>query len=195
MDIVWTGSRLIVAGTDTRASTTGVPSAPAQVVGVRFRPGAGAAALGVAAHELRDRRVDLEDLWGAPARELAQRLAAGGPVALLEAAVAARVRPLDPIVVAAAGRIAAGARVAEVARAVALSERQLRRRFHDAVGYGPKTLDRVLRLQRFLGMAGTAGGREGLAALASAAGYADQAHLSADARALTGRTPTELLAR
>jgi transcriptional regulator GlxA family with amidase domain len=77
---------------------------------------------------------------------------------------------------------------------VALSERQLRRRFHDAVGYGPKTLGRVMRLQRFLRLA-RAQPDAGLAALAADAGYADQAHLSGDARALTGRTPSALLAR
>ena len=43
-----------------------------------------------------------------------------------------------------------GLEVRVLARAVALSERQLRRRFHDAVGYGPKRLGRALRLQRLL---------------------------------------------
>ena len=34
-----------------------------------------------------------------------------------------------------------------------LGARQLRRRFADAVGYGPKTLQRILRFQRFLALA------------------------------------------
>ncbi len=38
-----------------------------------------------------------------------------------------------------------------------VSERQLRRRFEDAVGYGPKTLARVLRFQRFLALASGGG--------------------------------------
>ena len=41
----------------------------------------------------------------------------------------------------------------ELGAALGVSERQLRRRFADAVGYGPKTLARVLRFQRFLALA------------------------------------------
>jgi AraC-like DNA-binding protein len=73
--------------------------------------------------------------------------------------------------------------------ALGLSERQLRRRFVDAVGYGPKTLARILRFQRFLALAGSG---EDLARLALAAGYADQAHLTRETRRLAGRTPLEL---
>ena len=63
--------------------------------------------------------------------------------------------PLDPLARAAAlGLARPGARVADLAVALGLSERQLRRRFVDAVGYGPKTLARVLRFQRFLALAG-----------------------------------------
>jgi len=195
MDVLWTGSRLLVAGPDTSANRSGVPLAGLQVVGVRFRPGAGGAALGLPASELRDTRIGLEDLWGAPARELAERMAeSGGDARLLEDAVAARVTPLDPLLLDAARRVARGEGVAEVARSVALSERQLRRRFHEGVGYGPKTLGRVMRLQRFLRLARAQPDAD-LAALAAEAGYADQAHLSGDARALTGRTPSALLAR
>ena len=67
-----------------------------------------------------------------------------------------------------------------------LSERSLRRRCHEAFGYGPKRLDRILRFQRFLDLArrARAPGAE-LAALALAAGYADQAHLSREVRRLS----------
>jgi AraC-like DNA-binding protein len=47
-------------------------------------------------------------------------------------------------------------------------------------------------MQRFLDLARTHGG-SGLAALAGAAGYADQAHLSREARRLTGFTPSAIL--
>lgn len=88
-------------------------------------------------------------------------------------------------------REAAGVVAALAARA-GLSERQLHRRCLAAFGYGPKTLDRVLRLQRFL-VLGRAQPAGGLAELAVAAGYADQAHLGHDCRALAGATPSELL--
>ncbi len=83
--------------------------------------------------------------------------------------------------------------VAELAWRAGLSERQLHRRCLAAFGYGPKTLDRVLRLQRFLAL-GRADPGAGLARLAADAGYADQAHLGHDCRALAGATPGVLIA-
>ncbi|MEU0737800.1 helix-turn-helix domain-containing protein, partial [Streptomyces lavendulocolor] len=55
----------------------------------------------------------------------------------------------------------------------------------DAFGYGPKTLARVLRLQRALALV-----RSGLpyAVAAVEAGCADQAHLARETRALAGTT-------
>jgi AraC-like DNA-binding protein len=78
----------------------------------------------------------------------------------------------------------------------ARSQGRARRRFAAAVGYGPKTFQRVLRLQRVLAQAGRlprAGAS--LAALAAEAGYADQAHMSRELLALTGRSPAALLER
>jgi AraC-like DNA-binding protein len=89
--------------------------------------------------------------------------------------------------------------VAALADAIGLSERQLHRRCLAAFGYGAKTLDRVLRLQRFLEQGRSAHGRPahgrpgGLAQLAADAGYADQAHLAHDCRALADATPAALL--
>jgi transcriptional regulator GlxA family with amidase domain len=78
-------------------------------------------------------------------------------------------------------------RVDRLADDVSLSARQLRRRFHDAVGYGPKTLQRNLRLQRFRAL-----NELGLVRAAAEAGDADQAHLTNECRRLTGLTPSEL---
>jgi AraC-like DNA-binding protein len=80
----------------------------------------------------------------------------------------------------------AAARVEDPGGSFAVSERRLRRRFVQAVGYGPATYLRVSRFQRAVALAPRV---PGLAALAAAAGYADQAHLSRDCRALTGLTP------
>ncbi|HEU5431885.1 MAG TPA: helix-turn-helix domain-containing protein, partial [Thermomicrobiales bacterium] len=82
----------------------------------------------------------------------------------------------------------------ELARQCGISERQLRRRFESSVGYGPKMLQRILRLQRLLWLAsGSDGERLGLAGLAIAAGYADQPHMTRETVALTGATPGQLL--
>jgi AraC-like DNA-binding protein len=70
---------------------------------------------------------------------------------------------------------------------------RLHRHFTAAVGYGPKTLQRVLRLQRVLAQAGRQPLVGRLADIALDAGYADQAHMSREVRALTGRNPRALL--
>jgi methylphosphotriester-DNA--protein-cysteine methyltransferase len=81
------------------------------------------------------------------------------------------------------------ARVELLADELGFSERQLRRRFHAAVGYGPKTLQRVLRFRRFLAQADAG---DDLARAALDAGYADQAHLTRDCARLSGLTPGRL---
>ena len=83
--------------------------------------------------------------------------------------------------------------MADVAERVGLSTRQLRRALLAEVGLGPKTFQRIGRLQRFLALA-RSGRADGLAELAAHSGYADQPHLSREARALSGLTPVELLA-
>lgn len=54
---------------------------------------------------------------------------------------------------------------------------------------GPKTLQRVLRFQRFM----RAAPRVELAGAAALAGYADQSHLSRETRRLAGMSPRELV--
>jgi AraC-like DNA-binding protein len=60
-----------------------------------------------------------------------------------------------------------------------------------AVGYGPKTLNRILRFQRLLALA--ARSDDSLADLALGAGYADQAHMTAECTRLAGAPPTAVL--
>jgi methylphosphotriester-DNA--protein-cysteine methyltransferase len=155
-------------------------------VGVRLRPGAAGAVLGLAAAELRDARIGIEAVWGDAGRRLEAALAAGAePRAALVAAVAARRARPDPLVAAAVAALdRPEARVGSLAEALAISERQLRRRFEAAVGYGPKTLARVLRFQRLLALAPGP-----LVDLALQAGYADQAHMTAEVTRLSGRAP------
>lgn len=196
MDVIWhrpTG-RLFVAGPDTRAH----PAEPAtgELVGVRFRTGRSPAGLGVPADALRDERVGLAHLWPDRTDRLAEELAATSSVtaaqSVLGAAVLSGVRAEpDPAVPELVRLARAGARVADMADAIGLTERQLHRRCLAAFGYGAKTLARVLRFDRAIRLA-----REGagLADVAYRAGYADQAHLSREVRALAGASPTEYLA-
>ena len=99
--------------------------------GLRFRPGAGGAAIGVPLDELRDLQVHARDIDRA--FDLDGDLPPATVVARLLRATAGR-RP-DPIVMATAPRVA-DRQVAVLARELSISERQLRRRFHAAVGYG-----------------------------------------------------------
>ncbi|MEU1116219.1 MULTISPECIES: helix-turn-helix domain-containing protein [unclassified Streptomyces] len=189
MDLLWTPGRLFVAGPDTRAylpDTAG--SGTAAYVGVRFYPGTAPALLGVPAHELRDRRVELADLWTAPlARRLAGRVdGARDPMAALEELALERASdadPPDPLIAEVVGALRAGRPVARTAADVGVNARMLHRRSLQAFGYGAKTLARVLRLQRALALA-----RDGLpyAQTAAVAGYADQAHLARDVKEFTG---------
>ncbi|MER5767196.1 DUF6597 domain-containing transcriptional factor [Streptomyces sp. NPDC001985] len=190
MDLVWTPGRLLVAGPDTRAHTGGEG---ARYAGVRFAPGTAPALLGVPAHEVRDQRVELADLWGAAvARRLAERIdAAADPAAALEELVlrtaAGAPDPPDPVLERIVRHLDSGQTVSAAARAVGLGARQLHRRSLHAFGYGPKTLARVLRLQRALALV-----RRGVpfTAAALAAGCADQAHLAREMRELAGTTLT-----
>ncbi|WP_208857939.1 helix-turn-helix domain-containing protein [Streptomyces flavidovirens] len=192
MDLLWTNGKLYVAGPDTHAHPPGeTPAgANARYDGVRFAPGAAPAFLGVPAHELRDQRVDLAELWPAARVRALTGLVSGAadPAAALEKAAlrhAADAPPPDPALRAIARQLAAGRTVAATADAVGLGARQLHRRSLAAFGYGPKTLARILRLQRALALV-----RGGMpyAEAALAAGCADQAHLSREMRDLAGTT-------
>lgn len=193
MDLLWNEGRLLVAGPDTRAYTSQGPAR--RWAGLRFRPGTAPAFFGVPAHELRDHRVELADLWPAAlVRSLAARVdAAADPVTGLEDIALERAADLAPPerwVTRLVEALEAGRPVAATADELGVGARQLHRRSRNAFGYGPKTLARVLRLQRALRLA-----RSGvpLAETAIRAGYADQPHLSRDVRELTGMPLGRLL--
>jgi AraC-like DNA-binding protein len=169
-------------------------------IGATFHPGAAPYLLRTPASELVDQRVHLDAIDPALARGVDGALrAAPDPRAAvvafarrLERHVAALRDGPDPAVRHAVALLDDDARatVGGVARDTSMSERELQRRFVRDVGYAPKTLQRVLRLQRFLAVRTVAD----LAGAAALAGYADQAHLSREARRLTGLTARELLA-
>lgn len=140
--------------------------APAEVLG------AGASALEAAlqrAPDLDEQARLLDAFFGAA-------LAAGGPFASFERALAALVE----------GGGSAG--VAEAQAAAGTSRRQLDRLFARYLGIPPKTAARVLRFQSALRALMRDPGCA-LAQVAAATGYYDQAHFIKEFRAMTGGVP------
>jgi AraC-like DNA-binding protein len=191
-DLIWQhGKGAFVAGPDTGPAPTDM--APGTIlVGARFRPGAGGPALGCPLTDVRDQRVDLADLSPGLAGELPADLMPESAL-LTVTALATRLAtagPPDKLVAAATRLLASGATsVTDLGPALSVSERQLRRRFDLAVGYGPKTLQRILRFRRVLRQLAAAPRSTNLGDLAVRLGYADQAHLTRETISLAGLPP------
>ena len=183
MDVIVVDGAAIVAGPDAVAArVAGFDGA--RLDGLRFPSGMLPQLLGIAADELTGRRVALADVL--PHRRIPR---ATDPeaiaVALLDGV------DLDGRIGAVAARLGAGRTVGQIAAESGLGERALHRLARRSFGYGPKTLARIQRFQRAIGpiRAGRA-----LADVAAAVGYADQAHLTREVRALAGSPPTALRA-
>lgn len=199
-DILWNGRTLNVAGPDTRPMPQPF-AAGASIVAIRFAPGSGPRILGASGASIRNARVDLIDLWGDRAKQLAEDLSRETNVArqraLLERAVSAQLRAAsepDALILEAVRRLSntlEAPSVAKLARSFGITERQLLRRSNFALGYGPKQLARILRFQSF--MNALRGGATGsLAELAMACGYHDQSHLAHETAEFAGATPGQL---
>jgi AraC-like DNA-binding protein len=180
LDIIWKDGRVFVAGPDTTAQI-GRPVPGSRMFALRFGAGTGPPVLGVPASELVDQQVPLDALWrSSEVRRLAE---SADPLAALTSAASRRWVAPDPVMVALTAASSAGRSIDSLAAAGGLSSRQLLRRSNAAFGYGPKVLTRILRMQRAVGMA-----RAGVpfAAVSATAGYADQAHLAREVRAMAG---------
>jgi AraC-like DNA-binding protein len=193
MDLLWIEGELVVAGPDSQGYV-GSAEQGLRFAGLRFAPGTGPGFLGVPAREVLNLRVPLAEVWSpGRSRRLADRIgrAVDPALALEEFAGGLFEAAPDRLVGQVLRGVRRGIAVPVLAGSVGLSERQLYRRCLDAFGYGPKMLDRVLRLNVALDRA-----RAGLslAEVAARTGYADQAHFTRDVKALTGVPPRTLLA-
>ncbi|WP_411036684.1 helix-turn-helix domain-containing protein [Shinella sp. BYT-45] len=196
VDLLWTEHGFLVAGPDRTAAFPALRPGET-ILGLRFRPGAARHLLRCDLDALTGRIIALEDIRPGGMNAGHERLrAANGPLErlrLLQELFAAKARDLPAIRPAATALHALSARLpAEtIAAEIGVTERTLRRISVAEFGYGPKTLGRVLRLQKLLGR--IAGGTAPLAVLAAEAGFADQAHMNRDVLALTSLTPGEIL--
>lgn len=209
IDVVWVSNgALWVCGPETTAWTFELAPGTS-AVGVRFLPGVGAALLGVPATQIADVRTPLEQIVGTRLESELRDDIERAPDA--DERRVALERFVDVLVARRAGACrrelefaervrnvlasAPRANAAQLAEQLGITVRQLHRRSLGAFGYGPSTLARLLRLQRFLSLVEQheRAGRS-LAPLAIEAGYSDQPHLARDCRAITGLAPTTLLA-
>jgi AraC-like DNA-binding protein len=180
LDLIWSEGDVFVAGPDTVTEVALSPPG-SRTFALRFADGTGPGVLGVPADQLTDRQVDLSDLWSpAEVRRLAE---ADDPMAALEDVAARRWQRPDPAMVALSAAARAGRPVGAIADGLGLSARHLQRLSKTHFGYGPKMLARIMRLQRALAVA-----RRGrpFAEVSVTAGYADQAHLAREVKALAG---------
>src|SRR3954452_24867405 len=132
VDFVWRRGELWSAGADTGAVMSPLTDGET-ITGIRLRPGAAVALLGVPAGEVRDVRVPVSAIWGGRGRELAGRLGEAGDSvtqrrlpdqAFLRARADAEAR--DALVMHALRRLAQrGSRVRALGAALGISERQL----------------------------------------------------------------------
>ncbi|MEV6299611.1 helix-turn-helix domain-containing protein [Actinoplanes sp. NPDC051861] len=180
LDIIWQDGSVFVAGPDTTAQV-GAPVPGSRHHALRFGAGTGPGVLGLPASEVLDQRVPLDALW--PADEVRRIAEATNPAAALQEAATRRWHDPDPVMVAVSAAAHDDRPVTEIASAAGLGERQLRRRSVAAYGYGPKTLHRIFRMRRAVALARA--GRA-FAEVAADTGYADQAHLSREVKALAG---------
>ncbi|MBC5801150.1 MAG: helix-turn-helix transcriptional regulator [Candidatus Eremiobacteraeota bacterium] len=192
-----TWTRAVVHGPQASYYRSG-PKPAGTVAGASFRAGTASAVLGVPACELTGRHLLLEDLWGASARVLHERLmdacSPDAALATLEDALRARLHTpllLHPAVACALYNempAETAERVSEVAAHSGYSAKHVIARFRNGVGLTPGRYFRIRRfgavLQRMVAETPTP-----LAAIAADAGYADQAHLTREFRELAGVTP------
>lgn len=177
-----------------------IPSSIRHATGASLRPAGLRALTGDVAPDLFGTdRVALEDIWGAPGRELLERL-------LVTSSAEARVKLLadtlrerlcagacpSPLAVRAFEliRIAHGElTVAELARRCGCSTRTLYNAIARETGLTPKALARIARMRRALELL-KAGKAPSSAAVEAA--FSDQAHMSREFLALVGEPPARV---
>jgi AraC-like DNA-binding protein len=195
-----------VGGLHDRAATI-VHDGNQHGMAIQMTPLGARALLGLPAGPLAGNVVDLDELLGAHARELYERLAAASAwharFDILDEVLAHAARdrlddpPEPPSEVVRAWRrlvaTAGGVEIGELAADVGWSRRHLSEKFRTEVGLTPKVAARVLRFERARHLL-SAPTRPGLAAVAVACGYYDQAHFTREWSDLAGCTPTRWIA-
>jgi AraC-like DNA-binding protein len=192
-----------IGGLGERPTVVGLGGGEYASVDIELTPLGAYRVLGRPLVELESDCASLEDVFGTSGRELADRLREAGGwderFDVLERFLvqrAAQGPAPTPAVVWADCRlreVCGNVRIGALAAERSCSRRYLTARFTAEVGLAPKAVARQLRFARVRELLGR--DPAGIAELAFAAGYYDQAHLYRDFREFAGVTPTEFLAR
>jgi AraC-like DNA-binding protein len=171
-------------------------------LGIRLKPAGAFALLARPLRDISGWTLDLADVVGRAAAELAERCFEAGTTddrfrqagAWLEERTAGAGSGLPSVAWTAARieRSAGTASIGALREEAGLSKTRLASVFRDQVGLSPKVYARIFRFQRLLSLI-----HEGAPSLASAAldtGYYDQPHMTAEFRELTGMAPRAFLA-
>ena len=171
-------------------------------IAVRFRSGALRHFCAPSLAELHDDALPIDEVWGAPGRELAERVALASRtearVALIEEWLLrclARYRRDQPAIEAALRALYYGhrdVRIEALVERLGVSRRHFERLFAAQVGVTPKAFQRTARLNHTVRELLLGDARDVLAT-ALEHGYYDQAHFIHDFRAFAGRSPSVFL--
>jgi AraC-like DNA-binding protein len=186
--------------------TDGLAIERPSMIGAYFRAGGLTAFTSLPLHELTNRTVRVEDIWGPAAANIAARLAESSEsarVAALESVLIERLGApprtqhgsVDvPGLAASIERRAGRVSVEQMACDAGVSRQQLARTFRERVGVTPKLYARLARFRSSLAYMG-AGEATDRAHAALALGYADQSHWIAEFKEFSGLTPRSFAAR
>ncbi len=168
-------------------------------VGIRFKPGGGAAFFRLPLHELTDNTLGLSSLWGRCADQLAEQVAqaltASAKINRLEAFLLRRLdllpsfNPTLQSAIAAVRQAHGDITVTTLRTNLFLSERQLERCFLQYTGLTPRQFARLTRFRQVVSLLQQS--TLPLTDVAYRAGYYDQAHFIHDFKALAGLTPRD----
>jgi AraC-like DNA-binding protein len=190
-------SGVSVMGPHARPFLAETPAAR-EILVATLTPGGAHRLLGVAMAELANRYAPLEDLLGAAARRLRDRLCDAASwearFAILDGFIAARVaaaprptREVQGLWLA----VRRGARPGAIADDLGVSHKHLISLFRAQVGLTPRLVGRVARFNRALRRVRDSRSA-GWAATAQDCGYFDQAHMIRDFRDFAAATPRQL---
>lgn len=170
----------------------------AEMVAVKVKSGALGALLGVPARDLRDQTVNLAEVWGKRATELAEQIQEARTLEqrlrLLQAGLVRGYRPherQDALAFEVANTIerrSGKVRIAELGERVGVGRRAMLQQFDACVGLTPKQYARVTRLRATITrLVTTDSANWGL--LSTELGYYDQSHMIHEFRDLLGTPP------